>query len=1254
MDAKKVGRGPRLAGALVTLSLAAACANPATGSCKEDADCGTGIACHESSCDSARITSQTYGAITYTLTVSPAQVPAGSKATLTLAAKNSLTGQPTPGLAVTFTAGGAANTFTPASGTGVTDATGAFKASVSSTLAQTESITAVLAGQNTLVSSLVVSPGPPSAARSSLTLSGAPCLANGASSVGLAVVVNDAFGNAIPGHAVNLTVTGSGNALSPPSGVTDAAGSFTSQLTSTRSEAKTVSASVPTVFVLSAAATFVPDRAIVTVTATPPSQTANNLGFVSVLVNLKDANGNPVPGEPVSLSLADPGRGTFSPAAGVTDLNGNLGSIRLTSAVAERKVIVATDTSASGPSAGASGSAAVTFTPYTPVASTSSLSAAPSPVPADGASAARITVVARDAFSNPVPGRTVNFAVTGLSAGTAFAPASAVTDQDGQAISFLTSTASGQKTVQITVVNGYQAATAVTFVAAAPSASLSSLAAAPATVAANGTALGTLTATLRDGQGNLVPGAQVTFAGTGLAVFHPPTATATTNAAGVASVTVSSTTASTQTFSASVPGVTLGQTAAVTFVAAPPAAITSSFSAGPGPTFADGASQVRLSINVQDANHNPVPGRAVTFSSPSADVTFSPPAGFTDDTGTFSAGAAATLPGVKTLRAAVGTAFTLPATTLFVAPPSASRSTLAAQPASAPADGTSSVAIALVLRDTAGAPMPGQPVTLAAARSTDLLAAPSGVTGADGSYATTLTSTAPGTATVTLLSPLAGALSCNTTFTGQTLPGNVLIDTAADGVPGSFEGNTNQLWRGLGQTFTLGSVTTLTALTLYLGTQDGFAPLNLKTYLMAWDAAGQHPTGDVLYASAPLTTPASAPAASSSLLSVTLFPGSYIVFVDGFDFVNGDAPLNSDLAQGPGHPGAALAAFGSIQYGGGNVFYTQDQTLAASTTNAWSNTNTASDTLAFAVRGTTPSSVVGITVGHTSETLTEGQPGTARLVFADQPQLGQSFTIDSDWIPSMGPLGPQLDPAKTVFHFTYTDAPPGLYDGINPMGGPEFGLISLGATLAETLENTAENIFFTTGYGAYFYMSAVSDGASTVTIQTSINPSWQADMNQTRVMLEDAGGAPSGQVGNLTLLDVDDTWHVTNYQPYRPPTTFTLTEGFVTDARITAGTDWQPGATPAEDAGRIAAALQRAFVANRALWAASAQGARVAVIKTGRPATAQAGPVGFVRPPTTPSFVYQAVFFSGPIMQLGAVSVQASPGIRTAQSYPGF
>jgi hypothetical protein len=125
--------------------------------------------------------------------------------------------------------------------------------------------------------------------------SGTIAASSGSSATTLVVTARDDQGTVLPGIPVVLTATGTANALAPAAGTTNAQGIFTSTLSSTKAEAKTISAMLedvavgqhPTVTVTPAAATVLrfgvqPSTTVAGATITP-----------AVTVFAQDAFGNP-------------------------------------------------------------------------------------------------------------------------------------------------------------------------------------------------------------------------------------------------------------------------------------------------------------------------------------------------------------------------------------------------------------------------------------------------------------------------------------------------------------------------------------------------------------------------------------------------------------------------------------------------------------------------------------------------------------------------------------------------------------------------------------------------------------------------------------------------------------------------------------------------------------------------------------------------------------------------------------------------
>lgn len=151
-------------------------------------------------------------------------------------------------------------------------------------------------------------------------------------------------------------------------------------------------------------------------------------------------------------------------------------------------------------------------------------------------------------------------------------------------------------------------------------AAVSTVGASPTTVFADGVLTSTITVTLKDSNGNGVPGKNVTLANTAgpqAATINPMTAV-TTDAAGRAIFAVSSTTPGTEVFTATDvtdSNLVITQTASVEFVEVGRLsnAVQSTVAASPPSVLADGISTSTVTVTLLDANGFPVSGKNVTL-----------------------------------------------------------------------------------------------------------------------------------------------------------------------------------------------------------------------------------------------------------------------------------------------------------------------------------------------------------------------------------------------------------------------------------------------------------------------------------------------------------------------------------------------------------------------------------------------------------------------------------------------------------------
>ena len=189
-------------------------------------------------------------------------------------------------------------------------------------------------------------------------------------------------------------------------------------------------------------------------------------------------------------------------------------------------------------------------------------------------------------------------------------------------------------------------------VSGAPSASTSTLVASPVSVTANGTSTTTLTVTVRDASGNLLPNTAVMLSANGTGnTFGPNGSSGTTNSSGVFTTTLASTVAQTETITASEGGV-LETPVSVTFNPGLASASTSTLVASLGPVAT--GTPTTLTVTVKDANGNLVPNTAVTLSASGAGNSFGTTSGTTNASGVFTTTLSSTVAQTETITATEG------------------------------------------------------------------------------------------------------------------------------------------------------------------------------------------------------------------------------------------------------------------------------------------------------------------------------------------------------------------------------------------------------------------------------------------------------------------------------------------------------------------------------------------------------------------------------------------------------------------------
>ncbi len=741
---------------------------------------------------------------TPTIIVNYAIAGSGASDEVEVLVTDASTGLPASNVSVTFTIQG-----TSISPSQQTDANGKTDFYVQGSAPGSTNIIIKVNGQTQTVTLTFIA-GPPDVNSSGTYLQvdvpAAP--ADGTSKTTLHAHVEDGYGNVLSGLQVTFAIAGgtaSGTAVTTPGtlqATTDGSGNATINITNLKAGTVQYTATVNSALIVNGS------PATVTFTALTPSvsnplttlvvdvaQAApDGTSTTKVHAHVVDVNGNVVPNATIVFSNNG---GSASATAGfnpssmmaTTDAGGNA-TITITNTKAGTVQLTAT---VNGTAITNGSPATVTFVATTPDVTNSQtkLVVQTASAPADGTSAAVVYAHVVDANGNPVPNATVTYTISGGTASAAgtLSSITVTTDANGNATVDIYDTKAG--TVQLTatvstasmtakaITNGSPAT--VTFVATNPDVTnaATALVVDVPQAAPDGTSTTVVHAHIVDANGNAVQGAAVSFTingGTASATASVIVINATTDASGNAVINITNTRSGTVTLTATVSTATMtataitnGSPATVTFVATTPdvtnpqTKLVVSVPTAP----ADGSTNTTVYAHVVDANGNPVPNAAVTFTisggsaSATAAVTPSTLTVTTDASGNAQITITNTKSGTVSFTAKVGgNAITngSPATVTFTAitpDVTNSQTKLVVDVASAPADGTSTTQIHAHIVDASGNPVQNATVIFTingGTASGTAAVTPSNLTvttDANGNAQITITDTKSGTVTFT-------------------------------------------------------------------------------------------------------------------------------------------------------------------------------------------------------------------------------------------------------------------------------------------------------------------------------------------------------------------------------------------------------------------------------------------------------------------------------------------------------------------------
>ncbi len=720
----------------------------------------------------------TTGTSTVTVTALDANSNPLSGATVTLT--------PTPSATVTGTGGTATTNGAGVATYSVQDTTAEsvqFSASISATVTHTGTggITSVETA-TPVTSPTVAFTGPTNAANSTIVATPASVPADGSSTATVLVTLKDVNGNPVAGSTVHLSpgsgssvITGSGSSgQSGPSGPNGQVEFTVSDLNveSVAYTATDITDSVTLAATVTVGFTGQPSTA--TSTVVPNVNTLEVGGTVHITVTLRDRNSNPVSGKNVFVQGLNGVGGSSSAVVttvqAVTDGNG-VATFTATDSTPETVTFQATDVtdSINFPDSSAQ---QVTFTAAPTEATTSTVVASPSSVPADGTTSSTITVTLTDGSGNPIlisgdhvtlsQGAGMHATIGAGSPGTnTNQEVFPVTDLFPESVVF---TATDAHSV---VINERPT---VTFTPSASEASNSTVATSAANVPADGSTAATITVTLKNKLGSPIVGHTVHLAASGgsHATITPQasapltTTTATTGTGGVATfaVTDNHATGESVTFSASdtTDGIPVIQTAVVDFTPPPSEASNSTVFVSPPSVPSDGTSAATVTVTLKNTSDVPINGDTVSLSATGANSATQVSVGGTVSGGDGTAGqvvfsvtdATAQTVTYNVTDTTVSVTLDLQASIIFHLPSTeAADSTVVASPTTVPGNGATLSTITVTLLNNGSTPVAGANVTLASSSTNTSIHASSSSTNTSGVVTFTVSDTVAEIVTLT-------------------------------------------------------------------------------------------------------------------------------------------------------------------------------------------------------------------------------------------------------------------------------------------------------------------------------------------------------------------------------------------------------------------------------------------------------------------------------------------------------------------------
>ena len=549
-------------------------------------------------------------------------------------------------------------------------------------------------------------------------------VADGAMANTLRVKVTDAFGNALAGQTVSVTV-GNGATVAPtaitgPDGTVEI--SVTSQTAGTSAVTATINSSSQ-----SRNVTFIADVStaqIASLEVTQDNAVADGSTANTLRARVTDAFGNTLAGQTVSV-LADNGATT---APTVTTQPDGTVEIIVTSQTAGVSSVTASINNSTL-------SRNVTFVADVRTAQIADLVVIKDDSVADGAMANMLRARVTDAFGNALAGQTVS-----VTAGNGATTAPTVTTQpDGTVEISVTSQTAGISTVTATI-NSSTLSRDVTFIADVRTAQIASLEVTQDNSVADGAMANTLRVKVTDAFGNALAGQTVSVTAGNGATTAP---TVTTQPDGTVEISVTSQTAGISTVTATINS--SSQSRDVTFIADASTAQIADLVVIKDGSEADGSTENTLRVRVTDAFGNTLGGQTVSVLADNGATTA--PTVITEPDGTVEISVTSQTAGTSTVTASINSS-SLSRNVTFVADVrTAQIADLVVIKDGSEADGSTENTLRARVTDAFGNALAGQTVSVLADNGATV--APTVTTQPDGTVEISVTSQTAGVSAVT-------------------------------------------------------------------------------------------------------------------------------------------------------------------------------------------------------------------------------------------------------------------------------------------------------------------------------------------------------------------------------------------------------------------------------------------------------------------------------------------------------------------------